>query len=257
MRKWCLLIVLFIFCDSVTKAQVTTYRLFDKTGGIQAANPTSVTSSRFVLYNGRPTICFTLNKTDKTVYDGKRSEVLFAAEKSVPVERWYGFNIFLPKSFVVDDLPEILAQWHATPDFDLGEDYRSPPIALTVQNGSWLLDTRWATNAVNTNSNVTGREVKDLGKTETEKWTQWVFHIVFSYKNDGLIELWKDGKLVYTRKGPNYYNDKIGPYLKFGIYKWEWLKTDIKTVTNQRIVYFGDVKLGDNHATINDFISPN
>ena len=257
MRKWFLLLALFILSLSITNAQVTTYRLYDKPGNIQSASPQSVELSRFVLFNGRPTICFTLNKSDKTVYDGKRSEVFFPAEKTLPVERWYAFNIWLPNSFVVDNLPEIVAQWHATPDFDLGEDYRSPPIAIMIQNGTWQLDTRWASNAVNTNNSVSGRIVTDLGKVENEKWTQWIFHIVFSYKDDGLIELWKNGQKVYTKKGPNYYNDKIGPYLKFGIYKWDWLKTDIKTVTDKRVLYFGDVKLGDNHATINDFLNPN
>jgi len=257
MLKWILIFVFFTQGYNAAHAQVTNYRLYDKNSGIQAATAESVQLSRFVPFNGRPSICFTLSKTDKTVENGKRAEVFFKAEKTLPVERWYAFNIWLPASFVYDSLPEIVAQWHGTPDFDLGENYRSPAVDLMIQKGEWHLETRWASQAVNDNNSLTGsftgKSSIPFGKTVTEKWTQWIFHIKFSYKNDGLLEVWKDGAKIYSRKGPNYYNDKLGPYFKFGIYKWEWMKPQ-NTNVNKRILYFGDVKLGDNKATINDFL---
>jgi len=253
MLKWLLMVVFFMQGYSAAIAQVTTYRLYDKNSGIQAATDQSVKLSRFVPFNGRPSICFTLSKTDKTVENGKRAEVFFKAEKTLPVERWYAFNIWLPASYAVDSLPEIVAQWHGTPDFDLGEDYRSPADALLIKNGNWYLDSRWASQAVNDNNNLIGKILANFGKTVTEKWTQWIFHIKFSYKDDGLVEVWKDGAKIYSKKGPNYYNDKIGPYFKFGIYKWDWMKPQ-NTKVNKRILYFGDVQLGDNKATINDFL---
>ncbi|SEA34620.1 Polysaccharide lyase [Arachidicoccus rhizosphaerae] len=257
MLKWLLLLVLFIPGYNAVNGQVSNFRLYDAGSGIQAATDQSVVYSRFVPFNGRPSICFTLQKTDPTVENGKRAEVFFRAEKSVPVERWYAFNIWLPASFVADSLPEIVAQWHATPDFSLGEDYRSPPIALEIQNGKYQLATRWATQAVNDNDNVTGKSSVNFGNVENGKWTQWIFHIIFSYKNDGLIEVWKDGSKFYTKAGPNYYNDQTGPYFKFGIYKWDWLKTDISTTVNKRILYFSDIKFGDNNAKIGDFLNNN
>jgi len=253
MLKWLLIFITLGY--SAADGQVTTFRLYDQKSGIQAATAESVQLSRFVSYNGRPSIQFTLSKTDKTVENGKRAEVFFKAEKSLPVERWYAFNIWLPASFVTDSLPEIVAQWHATPDFDLGENYRSPPVDLMIQKGEWRLETRWASQAVNDNNNLTGKLSVNFGKTVTEKWTQWIFHIKFSYKNDGLIEVWKDGAKIYSKNGPNYYNDQIGPYFKFGIYKWEWVNTNVPTTVNKRILYFGEVKMGDNNAKINDFLS--
>ena len=257
MGKGSCMLLLFSLCfGAVLTAvgQVTSYRLYSVNSGIQAATSQSVVLSRFVPFDGRPSIRFTLNKTDKTVQNGKRAEVFFRAENKLPVDRWYAFNIWLPASFVADSLPEIVAQWHATPDFSLGEGYRSPPVSLMMQKGLWRMDLRWATQTVNNNSDLSGRIVYDFGKAVTGRWTQWVFHINFSYKADGLLEVWKDGVSVYARKGPNYYNDKIGPYFKFGIYKWDWMKTQLHTTVDQRILYFGGVKLGGSDASIEDFL---
>ena len=50
-------------------------------------------------------------------------------------EEWYGFSIYLPDSYIPDSISEIAAQWHGVPDFDLGEDWRNPLLALHTTNG--------------------------------------------------------------------------------------------------------------------------
>lgn len=211
--------------------------------------PERIRHSKEVLYRGKPTTRFELNSSDKMVSNGKRTEIATPAEDSVPVERYYSFRIYLPKrEFVADSIPEIVAQWHAQPDVEQGETWRSPPIALSVRNGRWWLTIRWASAPVNTNKTLTGMKVVDLGPCGTNRWTSWKFHIRFSYGDDGLLEVRKDKEPVFSRSGPNYYNDKKGPFFKFGIYKWGWNDGKASAVT-RRVLYFSDVKIGKEAGT--------
>lgn len=198
-----------------------------------------------ILHNGQPALRFELNKKDEAVSNGKRSEIATPPEISPNVERYYSFSIFLPNDFETDTIPEIVAQWHAQPDFSSGETWRSPPIALSTRNGHWRLTIRWATDSVNTNKTVSGIKSVDLGAYEKNKWIDWQFHIKFSCKDDGLIEVWKNKASVFTRKGPNYYNDKKGPFFKFGIYKWAWMNKNLSSAITRRVLYFSDVNIAD------------
>lgn len=95
-------------------------------------------------------------------------------------------------------------------------------------------------------------------------WTAWVIHAKWSPKEDGLLQIWKDGKLVLERKGPNTYGT-IGldytPYLKTGIYHPEWntakegrlerFNAD-KPVATHKITYVTDLKIGGPTATYDD-----
>ena len=84
----------------------------------------------------------------------------------------------------------------------------------------------------------------------------------WSPREDGVLQIWKDGKLVLDRKGPNVYGT-IGvdytPYFKTGIYHPEWHLNDErkraafekeKPVATRKIVYVTDIKVGGAKATI-------
>jgi len=254
MLKIVVVMVLFYCGVMCVQAQVYSFELHDKNSSIQAPSSRSIELSNDVKFKGKPSIRFELQRFDTAVANGKRAEIMFRPEKSLPVDRWYVFSIWLPKDYAVDSLPEIVAQWHAVPDFSLGETWRSPPIALTIQNGMWLLETRWASEAVNSNNTLSGLETVCLGNTVDMRWTGWVFHIKFDYKNTGILEVWRDGVKCYYRRGPNYYNDQTGPFFKFGIYKWDWNNNQIQTSIYKRVLYFGGVKLGESNMKIGDFL---
>ncbi len=59
----------------------------------------------------------------------------------------------------------------------------------------------------------------DLGPYETGVWTDWVMHVKWSYDQDGIAEVWKDGRKVIDQSGPNAFNDARGPFFKMGLYK--------------------------------------
>ena len=103
----------------------------------------------------------------------------------------------------------------------------------------------WADSAINTNATVSGIKYFDLGNFEVDVWTDWVFHIFFSYKNNGVIQVWKNDKLMLNYSGPNYYNDQKGPYFKIGIYKSQWMLKKSRSIVNQRVFFVDDVKISN------------
>jgi hypothetical protein len=204
--------------------------------------------------SGTSAVRFYLRKDDPDVMNSRRSEL---ALQPIPTnsERWYGFSIFLPDNWATDPTMEIVAQWHEYPDFSLGETWRSPPLSLSTLNGSWHVGRRWDPNPLTKKNTLgLGGGIEDI-KLESYKigvWTDWVFHIKWSYKADGLLEIWKDKNLIVRRNGPNTYNDQVGPYFKIGVYKPDWKYNPQKSTIKTRIVYFDEVRIGDNNITYAD-----
>jgi len=75
-----------------------------------------------------------------------------------------------------------------------------------------------------------------------------VFHVKWSHKSDGILQVWKDGQLIVDKKGPNTYNDQVGPYFKIGVYKPDWKENPQASNTDKRVLYFDQVRIGDNNA---------
>lgn len=188
---------------------------------------------------------FDLRKADRRI----RSEIVLPSETQS--NRWYGMSFYLPNNFWDTDKDpdawDIITQWHGVDD--AGEPARTPPISLVVMKGQLKLVVYWATKSINTNATVSGKKVFPIGPIQKNKWVDMVYHINFSDKSDGVIEVWKSGKKVVDYRGPNCYNDKYYPYFKAGIYKRKWNKI------TQRVVYLDDVRSGNGNATYKD-VSP-
>jgi hypothetical protein len=169
------------------------------------------------------------------------------ARAPVPVkgkDTWYGFSIYLPSTYKPDWIDDFLVQWHAIPD--PGEKHGNPPLGLVVKNGKWELRSTW--NAIQPTVKSRQRSTGfHLGPHDTNKWTDWVFRIRWSYGNDGILQVWKNGKQVVNRIGPNCYNDKKMPYFKMGIYKSQW-RTKFSDVL-ERTVYHDEVRMAGHGAS--------
>lgn len=223
-------------------------KLEKKGGTFEACCEKSIVTTRKVFKTGKKSLRFELNDTDSDVEGGKRSEMIFRREETPNIERWYKFNTYFSSDYGIDSLPEIIAQWHEVPDWNLGESWRSPPVSLQIKDGFWYVVIIWASEKVNTYKSISGQKKIKIGKVETGSWDEWVFHIKFSYQNKGRIQLWRKGKLVLDYNGPNYYNDEVGPYFKMGIYKWEWNSNNINRSIHKRVLYIDDVIIGNEKA---------
>jgi len=198
---------------------------------------------------------FELRKDDPEVGLGRRSEVR-ASSDPIGSERWYAFRVMLEPGYQNDPTSsEIVAQWHDVPDRNLGENYRNPPLSLVVRNGNWRVRSRWDSKPLTVDNTPEGSAIVWEGAYQSGVWTDWVFHVKWSSGTDGLVEVWKDGAKVGTQQGPSTYNDQIGPYFKYGMYKSDWNSSVNPTpsiITTPRISYFDEVRVGDAGATYED-----
>ncbi|RYZ55214.1 MAG: hypothetical protein EOP49_03375, partial [Sphingobacteriales bacterium] len=100
------------------------------------------------------------------------------------------------------------------------------------------------------------KERFDIGTIIKNKWRTYVLHVIHSHGSDGLIEVWEDGKKVITRTGANSYdfNSFDKPKWKLGLYKWDW-NGDGTTDTKKRVIFFDNVRLGNEKATYANMVS--
>lgn len=216
----------------------------------------SIMLSNITSRKGRYCLKFSLDKSDSLVNNGIRSEIKWTTEKKLNVERWYAFSILLPRGFVADSSAEILAQWHAVPDFILGETWRVPPISLQVEKGIWFVVIHWASSELNDNKSISGSKRIYIKSVKVDNWEDFIFHIKFSYKSDGLLELWDNNNKVFSYSGPNCYNDKSGIFFKTGIYKWAWRSdwAGEKSILKHRTIYLDDLAFGSEDCQLLDLI---
>lgn len=165
----------------------------------------------------------------------------------VDSERWYGFSIYVPADWsAAARRDEVVAQWHASPDLDEGEDWRSPPLAVRTKGTMWQVTCRWDSKHISDGNTAEGNEMLWSGAIDRGQWTDWVFHIKWSWKQDGIVEVWKNGQLLKRREGPNCYNDKGGLYFKWGIYHTE----------EDRTLYNDELRIADGTATYETVAPP-
>lgn len=204
---------------------------------------------------GRYAARFELHRDDPDVSSSRRAELLPPRHDDVGGEYWYGFATMLGPDWERDASPEIVAQWHGYPDFDDGETWRSPPLSLIVRDDRYILQIRWDPKRVTSGNDPRPEgdvEDIDLGEIAPGEWTDWVFHVRWSYASDGVLEVWRDGERVHVREAPNCYNDARGPYFKIGIYKWDWKSRPERSTTSQRVLFHDEVRIFGEAASYED-----
>ena len=251
---------LLMFCTVATMAQ-RKHLLFDsnfddnlsltKFPSREIFNNNAQVLSDSVKKNGHKSVRVEVKLNNSVGDKGIRSEFAFLPETNP--ERWYGLSIYTPANYLPDPDPEMVTQWHNMPDLNLGETWITPSLSMWVQNGRWSLCVLWDTAKVTKQGHWIGKLTPDLGPVKLNVWTDWVFHIKFSYKSDGLVEVYRNGVKIFTRNGPNDFNDAQLPYWKVGIYKWVYKdhNPDLHKFT-QRVLFYSQIRKGDEKATYKD-----
>jgi len=214
-------------CYNTSFTQWASIQRYDRTYSVTRVN----SLARFGSYSLR----FELRKTDGDIGWSKRAEACryTKSEPAQKCERWYAASTYLPSDYTTDPSPELVTQWHT--------DAGSPPLALWTHNGQWRIT-------------IFGKYQTKLGNYEKNKWVDWVYHVKWSAGADGLIEIWKDNKLVFTKVGANIYSNSIGgAYMRVGIYKWPWKSgSNPASTTTKRVMYIDEVRIGGENATYYD-----
>jgi hypothetical protein len=189
---------------------------------------------------GNRALKVSLAPEDPRVAGSKRAEVRLKAVK-LGEERWYAFSLFIPEGW--HSIPEVatIAQWHAVDDKLLGEVGRAPPLRLVIKDDQWSIASHWDSRRMSgipfLRAAPEGGDVVWSAPLRRGVWTDWIFHVHWSYSDDGIVEVWKDGTPIARRKGPNAYNDWLGPFFKLGIYVPQWNKPgDVSPIERHEIL---------------------
>lgn len=169
---------------------------------------------------------------DPPVFNGRRAEIKMHMGSLLDRTQNYSFQIYLPPDWHAGDSlnPVIVVQWHDLPDFDLGEDWRTAPLALQLKEGRWEIavdyDDQPKSTAAVIKRNASGYLLTPY-RPDVGRWTAWRFRVHWKPDNSGNLEVWKDGKQVVNAIGPIGYNDRDGPYFKAGVYRGASLECPI------------------------------
>src|SRR5208282_5174192 len=174
--------------------------------------PYSIQTASDVRKNGEDSLRFELRKGEQW-NSSFRSEVNTTEHPPMNSVRWYAFSLYLPAGFPIEDNRLVLAQWHGADKKELGEVARSPSMAFRYRAGRFYITDR-----------------------HTSEWIVFVVQAKWSYQDDGFVNVWWNGKPIVQYHGPVGYNDDIGPYFKFGIYRDDTDKT--------YVAYYNQVKSG-------------
>ncbi len=159
-------------------------------------------------------------------------------------EYWIGFSCYFPEDWAKDSKEELIFQFHGN------GGGRSPSLALYIDGDEWYWYVRWQPDR-NKPDETAGE--KELWRARYQKgvWVDWVLHAIWSYHDDGYLEIYKNDTSVVVYKGPNCYNDELGirgP--QTGIYKWPWLHgpTDV----TERVIYLDEFAVGGANSSYAD-----
>jgi hypothetical protein len=189
--------------DSVS---VTTYDFEDgTTQGLPSRScekePTSCTELvNSPVRSGEFALRFTLQGTQFS-----RSEITLNKEIELDMDHWIGFSTYL-LTWDNSSMNSVIYQTHRATN----QPGTSPIIGLRATGSEWRLT----------------YELEDPSPSalwsapiDKGEWVDWVLHVVYSPTDSGLVELYKDGELVFHQiRRTLALGTTVGPYDRFGIY---------------------------------------
>jgi hypothetical protein len=185
---------------------------------------------------------FVLNRSDPEMKGNHRAELrLHAAEWGRRYD--YSMRILVPKEWVTDPLPVTIVQWHNVPDLWRGEFALPSVLCIDIRGNEWVVKLNWGTGQrwFNRNSDIHSITLWH-GPLDRARWTSWTFRIKWSYGDEGVVEAWKDDRLIARHLGPDAYADVLAPYLKIGLYAWSWKGlAERSTLIDTRRIWFSDI----------------
>ncbi|MCH9699085.1 MAG: polysaccharide lyase [Gammaproteobacteria bacterium] len=249
----------------------------DKNGLHSSGNPPQINHHPDYIFEGSQSLKVCIDRRNSpveyrtefilspTLYDKKFIELEYGKEY------WVGFAILLDNSYQIPRLSDIIFQVHGKPDLLLGEGYRYPVLSLSVSgdldNKKLKIDQPYWTISINGDQRKVSSDTTDRTqmtkmiaplspvKQDIGRWVTWVLHFKHTYVQDGFVEIWKNGDLIYNKANiRTTYNDSRGSYFKAGSYKWSWRnKHDYPTIDPAvRISYLDSLRIAQGIDRYND-----
>jgi hypothetical protein len=170
-------------------------------------------SQQVVEWNGNQVGRFEVREGQAGPNKKVRSEV---GDKSVDKysEWWYSWRTQIPHEWKDNNSTwYVTTQFHQAPPKWRNGDWGPPPLKFGYSGGQWQIH-QWF-------------YAEDHPKTPIYKaagakgvWVNWRVHAVWSGDRNGVLQIWRDGKLVVDRRGKNLNADGGGgTFFKLGIYR--------------------------------------
>lgn len=127
----------------------------------------------------------------------------------------------------------IAGQFHST--YNTGDNKGlSPPWAQQLWPGDWV--------AIYTRSAPVSPVVTNPAPVETrmfqltrDTWAHLVYRLQFNQTGGGLMDVYKDGAQIYSGTPAIGYNQPVGPYLQYGVYRAAALGTTVLEYANVEV----------------------
>jgi hypothetical protein len=190
-----------------------------------------------------------------------RSEISLPHEDGFQ-ERWYAARILIPEDWIFDPqkkASDIVMQWHGIPG---NWKPTHPNLAIAISNDGWFIKQSYGSPQ----KGPTRKSVRLEEPVKRGVWVSWIVHAKWSPVEDGILQVWRDGKLIFDHQGPNVYGTigvEYTPYLKTGIYRPEWHVNTVEklrafekeqAILTHKTIYVMDTKMGSQNARLEDFL---
>ena len=175
-----------------------------------------------------------------------RSEINTDDYVSVGSTQWYGFSLFIPKDFPIEDNRLVMGQWWSRSKISMGEVPKSPPLSQDFRNGWFKIRVRHSVDRVFKQADAPKETIYETKHLPLGAWNDFIYQIKWSNGSNGLINVWLNGKQVASYRGPVGYNDDIGPTFKFGLYRDATDKTEI--------IYYDEIRRGSSFQEVDPSI---
>ena len=146
----------------------------------------------------------------------ERSELRDVRNWPFSTDVWVAYSMRVPTTSSTAAPWTVVGQFHGTED--VGDGARSPMLAVDIGLDRLRITTR-SDAAPSTVHNP--REVERYrAKLDKGHWHSFVFRLRFARSGDGYLAAWMDGISIIPGEAiPLGYNDAIGPYWKYGVYR--------------------------------------
>lgn len=201
--------------------------------------PHAIQRDSKIVRAGSHSVRFEVRQGDKRFNSRKdvsyRAELYIDKEVLMNVETWYGFSLFIPKDFPIEDNRLVIGQWWSLGEAKERWAKRSPVLALRFVNGRFYITTRNSRERIMAGNSGKEAVIHENYNFPLGIWNDFIFQVKWSYKEDGFVNVWQNGKQIVKYSGGIGYNDDRGPIFKVGIYKDDSPST--------YIVYFDEVRM--------------
>lgn len=181
---------------------------------------------------------FELRRNTITDYTNDRVEKSFNYQLQTNLRKIrIDFDVLVPQDYEEDESPDCIMQIHDRPDEDSMEG-RSPFFAIRIKNNQFVYSAQSIEEKALSGYNI--NKILSIANCKLGEWTHFSIYIKEGYlpEHNPITRIYIDSKLIYESTDPNANNNPRGGYVRYGIYKADWLKGIGDSSIQKKVLFF-------------------